>query len=154
MSAASGLALAAAPLRRWLGIAILALTVGGTAVASGFHQHALGESYLVPFARGDRPAEGADAVEAQAASFLKAYPGYHVQVTGFAEPGGDAQADVALSERRAQVVRDALEADGVGRDRMAVVGGGSSEKPAREGDDTDASYARRQARVVVRVTGN
>ncbi len=154
MSAAGALSLVTVPVRRWLGIGIVAIAVGGTAVAAGFHRHALEASYVVPFARGDRPADGSDAVEAQAASFLKAYPGYRVQVTGFTEPGGDAQADVALSERRAQVVRDTLEADGVARDRMAVVGGGSSEKPAREADDTDASYARRQARVVVKVTGD
>jgi peptidoglycan-associated lipoprotein len=137
--------------RKLAGVAILALVVGGTAVEAILNRHVLAARYVVPFARSDRPAEGADAIEAQAASFLKAYPKYRVQVTGYVEPGGDARAAVELSERRAQVVRDALEADGVDPARIVAVGGGGSDLLKREEGETEASYGRRLARAEIKI---
>lgn len=137
--------------RRWVGLVILALAVGGTATETALHRRAIVQVFVVPFSRDANLAEGAEAAEAQAASFLKAYPSYRVRVTGYAEPGGDPQASVALSERRAQAVRAALEADGVDPARVAALGGGTGNPPPRQADESDATYARRFARAEVTV---
>jgi len=63
----------------------------------------------------DAPALKTIAAAAQAAS---QQPGASVSVTGFADPLGSVQANIYLTETRAQVVTDQLTADGVGTARI------------------------------------
>jgi outer membrane protein OmpA-like peptidoglycan-associated protein len=61
---------------------------------------------------------------AKAAEFAKSHPG-KIHVAGFADPTGSKEANVLMSELRAQVVVDQLVTDGVPARTIAQVGRGS-----------------------------
>jgi K(+)-stimulated pyrophosphate-energized sodium pump len=67
---------------------------------------------------------------------LKANPDAKVELSGFADPTGDATKNLELAKARATMVRDALVADGVAAERIALV------KPTDvivgQGSDADA----------------
>jgi len=83
--------------------------------------------YLVYFqqrsAQLDAPARSLIAEAAQRAS---AEPAAQVTVAGYTDSAGSPPADVALSQQRAQVVADALIADGVAANRIARTGRGQT----------------------------
>jgi outer membrane protein OmpA-like peptidoglycan-associated protein len=54
----------------------------------------------------------------KAADYAKAHPNVPIHVTGFADPTGSKQANVLMSELRAQVVTDQLVTDGVSERRV------------------------------------
>jgi K(+)-stimulated pyrophosphate-energized sodium pump len=70
------------------------------------------------------------------AQALKANPDAKVELSGYADPSGDAAKNLELAKLRAIVVRDALVTDGVAAERIALV------KPAEvivgQGHDADA----------------
>ena len=70
----------------------------------------------------DEPAQG---VITNAAEWLKSHPGYVARVAGFADPTGSKQANILLSDLRAQVVVDQLRTDGVDAKRIRQRGRGS-----------------------------
>jgi outer membrane protein OmpA-like peptidoglycan-associated protein len=57
--------------------------------------------------------ESAQSVITQAAAWAKSHPGNVAHVNGFADPTGSKQANVLMSDLRAQVVADQLQGDGV-----------------------------------------
>ncbi|HVC60888.1 MAG TPA: OmpA family protein [Acetobacteraceae bacterium] len=65
------------------------------------------------------------AVIGQAGAYAKAHPGVAVHVEGFADPTGSRKANALLTDLRAQVVMDRLQADGVPVPRMRGRGRGS-----------------------------
>jgi len=84
------------------------------------------QKYVVFFqewsARLDDPAQ---AVISQAADWVKSHPGNFARVNGFADPTGSKQANTLLSDLRAQMVTDQLEADGVPSARIRQRGHGA-----------------------------
>jgi outer membrane protein OmpA-like peptidoglycan-associated protein len=62
---------------------------------------------------------------AKAADYAKAHPRLPIHVAGFADPTGSKQANVLMSELRAQVVVDQLVTDGVPAGSIGQVGRGS-----------------------------
>jgi outer membrane protein OmpA-like peptidoglycan-associated protein len=78
-----------------------------------------GQTFLVffqPWSAGlDQTAQDTISMAARAA---QSYPGRPVDVAGFADPTGSAQANVDMSRTRTQVVIDQLTADGVDRARI------------------------------------
>jgi outer membrane protein OmpA-like peptidoglycan-associated protein len=62
---------------------------------------------------------------AKAADYAKAHPGLPIRVAGFADPTGSKQANVLMSQLRAQVVVDQLITDGVPARSIGQVGHGS-----------------------------
>ena len=70
------------------------------------------------------------------AQALKANPDAKVELSGYADPSGDAAKNLELAKARAVTVRDALVADGISAERIALV------KPAEvivgQGHDADA----------------
>ncbi len=62
---------------------------------------------------------------AKAASYAKAHPGLPIHVAGFADPTGSKQANILMSELRAQVVVDQLVTDGVAPHSIGQIGHGS-----------------------------
>ena len=62
---------------------------------------------------------------AKAADYAKAHPGTPIHVTGFADTTGSKQANILMSELRAQVVVDQLVTDGVPARTIGQVGRGS-----------------------------
>jgi len=69
--------------------------------------------------------DSAQAVIGQAAEWAKSHPGSIAHVNGFADPTGSKQANILLSELRAQVVVDQLQSDGVDPQRVKQRGHGS-----------------------------
>jgi K(+)-stimulated pyrophosphate-energized sodium pump len=55
------------------------------------------------------------------ATALKSNPGTKVELSGYADPTGDAAKNLELAKERAMVVRDALVADGVAAERIELV---------------------------------
>jgi outer membrane protein OmpA-like peptidoglycan-associated protein len=86
-----------------------------------------GPSYVVFFqersAQLDAPARR---VVAQAAQRTNADPAARVEVSGYTDSAGSPQADVLLSQQRAQAVADALVASGVAADRLVRKGQGQT----------------------------
>ena len=70
----------------------------------------------------DKPAASVIRAAARAA---KVKPNVKILVTGFADTVGSSQANVYLTELRAQVVADALQADGLPPDRIEQAAAGS-----------------------------
>jgi outer membrane protein OmpA-like peptidoglycan-associated protein len=71
--------------------------------------------------------DSSQAVVAQAADWMKSHPGNVAHVNGFADPTGSRDANILLSELRAQVVVDQLQGDGVDAARIQQRGHGSVE---------------------------
>jgi outer membrane protein OmpA-like peptidoglycan-associated protein len=67
----------------------------------------------------------AQAVVSQAADLVKSHRRGTVTVTGFADPTGSKQANILLSELRAQRVADLLHDGGVATSRIHPIGRGS-----------------------------
>ena len=86
-----------------------------------------GPHYVVFFkersAQLDAPARG---VIAQVARRANAAPAAPVEVRGYTDSAGSPQADVSLSRERAQVVVDALAAQGVAANRLVRKGQGQT----------------------------
>jgi len=60
------------------------------------------------------------------AEFLQQHTGVKIRIEGFTDTRGSDQLNDALSQRRAQAVANALEADGVDSSRFVVIGRGAS----------------------------
>jgi outer membrane protein OmpA-like peptidoglycan-associated protein len=69
--------------------------------------------------------ESAQDVISQAAAVAKSQPRKTVKVIGYADPTGSRQANILLSELRAQRVADQLASDGVAASRVERIGRGS-----------------------------
>ena len=69
--------------------------------------------------------DSAQTVISQAADWVKAHPGNVAHVNGFADTTGSKQANILLSELRAQVVVDQLVTDGVEPAKVKQRGHGS-----------------------------
>ncbi len=82
-------------------------------------------NFMLFFGNGhaDVTPDGAAVVE-EAARAAKANPNARVTVAGNADTFGDRTSNMALSQRRAEAVRDALVADGINPATISVVGHG------------------------------
>lgn len=94
-------------------------------------------------------ASGADELDARGraelaemADVLKRYPNARLALTGYADPEGDAAANQALSQRRAEAVRAALQEAGVAASAVTIDAEG----------ETGAGAVRSNRRVEARVT--
>ena len=84
-------------------------------------------------------------------TFLAKYPKTHIELKGYASPVGNAVYNVALSKRRASVIRQALINDGVTPARIKTVGFGDSD-PVKASDIEESNTLSR--RVVAQVVGS
>ena len=73
------------------------------------------------------------------ANYLREHPGLKVRVEGNSDERGSAEYNLALGQRRAEVVLKALELQGIPDDRIEAVSFGK-EKPKKLGHD-EASWA-------------
>lgn len=68
-------------------------------------------------------------------SYMKKYPKSKVTVTGYADKGtGNAKINEGYSQKRADVVADALKQKGISADRIIVAAKGDTEQPYAEND--------------------
>ncbi|MCD9543254.1 OmpA family protein [Photobacterium carnosum] len=84
-------------------------------------------------------------------TFLAKYPKTHIELKGYASPVGNAVYNVALSKRRASVIRQALINEGVTPARIKTVGFGDSD-PVKASDIEESNTLSR--RVVAQVIGS
>ncbi|PKF50666.1 OmpA family protein [Enterovibrio nigricans] len=79
----------------------------------------------------------------QLARFMKSFPQTHVELKGYASPIGSIDANQALSERRANAVKQALVRKGVTPDRIMIVGFGENEPVAANSEHQTEILSRR-----------
>jgi outer membrane protein OmpA-like peptidoglycan-associated protein len=102
---------------------VLVLALSLTVISSGDAQP---PAYLVFFLQWSAAVDGpAQDVIKNAADWIKAHPGRPTRVIGFCDPTGSRDANVLLSELRAQVVSDALVSEGVLPSMIDKIGRGS-----------------------------
>lgn len=89
---------------------------------------------------------GRDAVRANA-SWLKANSSATVQIEGHCDERGTTEYNLALGDRRANAVRDALVKAGVARNRLSTISYGE-ERPADPGHDESAWSKNRRGQFV------
>ena len=70
----------------------------------------------------------------KAARYLTANPSIHAIISGWTDPRGSAQYNLALGIRRANAVRDALVKAGVSRDQLEVISNGKSSQVCTTAD--------------------
>jgi peptidoglycan-associated lipoprotein len=87
------------------------------------------------------------AIIAAHAENLKQNPNGHVRIEGHTDEEGSREYNIALGERRARVVAQALMAQGVGHNQVATVSFGK-EKPDSEGNGEEAHALNRRAVIV------
>jgi len=110
---------------RYVGILFMVLCVAmGNARAADVPPQKFVVFFQEWSARLDDPAQ---AVISHAADWVKAHPGNVAHVGGFADPTGSKKANALLSELRAQMVVDQLQADGIAPNRISQRGHGSVE---------------------------
>jgi len=69
--------------------------------------------------------DAAQAVISHAAGYAKTHPAAPVHVNAFADPTGSRKANILLTELRAQMVMDQMQADGIQEHRLIGYGHGS-----------------------------
>jgi peptidoglycan-associated lipoprotein len=106
----------------------------------------VGDRVFFDFDRSDIKAEGRTVIERQA-NWLKQYPNVTVTVEGHCDERGTREYNLALGERRATAVKNALVALGVPANRVQTISYGK-ERPAVVGSN-DASYAQNRRGVTV-----
>lgn len=95
-----------------------------------------------------RLTQGANETIDQVAAVLNAYPNTHVLLEGHTDNAGDPAGNVALSQRRADIVKSALVARGVAADRVATAGAGQ-DRPIATNDTQEGRAKNRRTEIVV-----
>ncbi|MDD1780852.1 OmpA family protein [Enterovibrio sp. ZSDZ35] len=85
----------------------------------------------------------------QLARFMKSFPQTHVQLKGYASPVGSVEANLALSKKRANAVKQALVRKGVAADRIVIIGFGENEPVKAESERQTEILSRRVTASVV-----
>ncbi|MBN8481205.1 MAG: OmpA family protein, partial [Xanthomonadales bacterium] len=80
--------------------------------------------------------------------FVNREPAKRIRIEGHTDASGSANANLALSQRRAEAVRDALVARGVDGSRIVVIGVGS-ERPLAPNDSPEGRSRNRRVDVVI-----
>lgn len=80
--------------------------------------------------------------------FVNRDPGKPVRIEGHTDSSGSSNANLALSQRRAEAVRDALVASGVEASRITVVGVGS-ERPVAANDTAEGRARNRRVDIII-----
>ncbi|WP_297483657.1 OmpA family protein [uncultured Photobacterium sp.] len=83
--------------------------------------------------------------------FLVKYPKMHIELKGYASPVGNAAYNIALSKRRASVIRQALINNGITPSRIKTIGFGDSDPVAAYDIEESNTLSRR---VVAQVVGS
>lgn len=81
------------------------------------------------------------------AKYLSANPVAKVRIEGHTDERGSREYNVALGERRANTVKDALVTEGVSAAQISVISYGE-ERPAAEGHDESAWAQNRRAQII------
>lgn len=139
-------------IQRAAGISLVAVAVGAIPFLNEKGTLERPVTVTIPFERGVSIDDDAKALVALAFKESAARPDASVVVSGHTGSRGDAQANMALSERRAETIAGLLSDQGLDPDRMETAGlGGAQLLPQQEGE-SDRAYQRRLSRVDVLIT--
>ncbi|QDH14426.1 peptidoglycan-associated lipoprotein Pal [Formicincola oecophyllae] len=116
---------------------ISASSMGGPGSQSDLAATA-GDRVYFPLNQNDLTADARATLNKQAA-WLAKYPQVNVQIAGNCDDRGTEEYNIALGQRRANAVRDYLEAQGVPENRMSTISYGK-DRPAVDGD-TESAWA-------------
>lgn len=106
----------------------------------------VGDRVFFDFDKSVIKAEGQTTLQRQA-DWLKKYPNYSITIEGHCDDRGTREYNLALGERRATAVRNALVALGIPANRMKTISYGK-ERPAVLGDN-EAAWAQNRRGVTV-----
>ncbi len=101
------------------------------------------------FATGSAAISGATAAEVDnLAAILKAYPDVKLAIDGYTDNTGNADANVALSQSRAEAVKARLVSQGIGGDRISTSGKGAAD-PVASNDTAEGRASNRRIEATV-----
>ena len=109
-------------------------------------QQVVGDRVFFDFDKSVIKPEGQTTLQRQA-DWLKRYPNYSITIEGHCDDRGTREYNLALGERRATAVRNALVALGIPANRMKTISYGK-ERPAVLGDN-EAAWAQNRRGVTV-----
>jgi outer membrane protein OmpA-like peptidoglycan-associated protein len=113
---------------------------------TGAGRYTLGEGVFAP-GRAELTAEAASRLD-EAAAFVNASPGRRARIEGHTDSRGSANLNQALSQRRAEAVRDALIARGVDASRLVAVGRGS-DRPVASNETPEGRARNRRVEIIL-----
>ncbi len=113
---------------------------------TGAGRFTLGEGTFAP-GRAELSADAGAQLD-EAAAFLAAAPGRRARIEGHTDSRGSANLNQALSQQRAEAVRDALVARGVEAARLVAVGRGS-DRPIATNDTPEGRARNRRVEIVL-----
>ena len=132
-----------------LGLSILAVTVAASLSLDYFGRSRQPVHLVVPFARDTALADGTEGTINHAAGLMLSNPRYRAVVQGHTGTLGEAEANLVLSQRRAEVVDRALTDAGVPADRIELLAIGESAPLELTENESEATYQRRLGRVEI-----
>ncbi len=143
-------------LRKVFGILILLLIVGFVAGKPAMEQFLKDfmhdNTYVVYFPRGTAMGEDAAPVLEQVESFMKGNGMAKAEINGYTNPRGDAQANLELSQKRADLVKAALAGRGINESRLVARGfGGSGAPVVKKPGESDTAWQMRMSRVEIKI---
>ena len=113
---------------------------------TGAGRYILGEGVFAA-GRADLTAAAAAQLD-EAAAFVAAAPGRRARIEGHTDSRGSANLNQALSQQRAEAVRDALVARGVEASRLVAVGRGS-DRPVASNDTPEGRARNRRVEIIL-----
>jgi outer membrane protein OmpA-like peptidoglycan-associated protein len=132
-----------------LGVGILAVAIAATVAYSNFADANKPREIIVQFERGTQLETGAKESIMEAAGYMFANDDYGAKVIGHTGTVGSSDANVQLSQRRAEAVKKLLVDNKVAPDRIDTLGVGGGQPLAREEDESTRAYQSRLSRATV-----
>ncbi|GAB5387342.1 MAG: hypothetical protein Alpg2KO_03100 [Alphaproteobacteria bacterium] len=136
-------------MQRFIGLAILLVVIVFVVGHTVYTHVAESQTIEVPFARGSSLTDAGKNAVAEAAQALRADDGLGAVIEGHTGTNGDAAANLALSEQRAETVADELRGLGIASDRIQTTGLGGGSPLPRDADESERNWQSRNSRVEI-----
>jgi len=138
-------------MRKYLGSAILILTIVTVLISSYITSSIIGKTYTVEFVRGDRMEDDSATTIAEITDILKSNPKVKAKITGYTSNDGDDQANLELSSHRADAIKAQIVANGIDDSRISTIGLGSKNQLDKLHDETDVEWQHRNSRAEIKL---
>lgn len=139
-------------LKRLSGLVLIGITAVFMAFLNHKGQLEQPAIHSVPFTHGLMPDTSFDTLLPRILSDEHLRGDARLVVTGHTGTRGDDEANLRLSEERAELIAEMLVEEGVSKDAILAVGVGGTEPLQRQEGESDRSYQRRLPRVDVVIT--
>lgn len=132
-----------------LGVGILAVAIGATAVYSNFAASNQPREYTVQFERGTQLQNGAEKELMSAVSHMFSNEAYQAKVIGHTGTVGNQEANEQLSARRAETIKKMMVDNKVDPDRIETLGAGGAQPLQRKDGESTRAYQSRLSRATI-----